>query len=160
MAALQSNQKRFVDCTNHSLHKLLCWMWLRNKKTVGPCGVSSVWSLQSAGVQTFWLTASSVVQFPALLDVFNTLHLCYLTRLPWHCSGSVMQGCCFSNLCSVHREIGICMWIAFLLPLMWGMIAGWAPDGREAIFFPSFLSDSFETKNKRLNRGSAAALLQ
>lgn len=125
MAALQPNQKGFVDCTNYSVHKLLCRMWIRNKKELAHVIYCLDTQFGPQRVQTFWLTASSVVQFPASFDVFNTLHLCYLTCLPRHCSWSVMQGCYFSNLCSVHREIGICMWIAFLLPLMWGTIACW-----------------------------------
>lgn len=123
-----------------------------------------VWSSQGAGVQTFWVTASSAVQFLGPFDVFDALHLCYLTRLPRHCSGSVMQGCCFSNLCSVHRESGICMWIAFLLPLMWGTIAccmsaRWEKSISFFLFFSSFMSVSFEAEKNKTKGGTEALLL-
>lgn len=47
----------------------------------------------------------------------------YLTCITRRCSGCAMQGLLFSNLRWVHREIGICVQIAFLRPLMWGTIA-------------------------------------
>lgn len=157
MAALQPNQKWFVDCTNHSQPKSLCGMWIRLKKEKPDHLVYCVDVLFDphreffgTGVQTFWLTASSVVRFPARFDVFDLLHLCYLTRLSQHCSGSAMQGCCLSNLCSPHGEIGICMWIAFLLSLMWGtiscrMITWW---GKKQ-FFPPLLSSLSPLRQKQ-----------